>query len=140
MKDKNNLEPSDYKTGVSNTLNGLEVNVEMGLCTKDMAKENPIKDFEILIEEYKDKWSEQMYDYFKECLSIIKEELKECEEVRQDLEQVMKDYQDLGNSCYKQLKELETIKKCFYVAKSSGAILLTDYGFEHKEELKEVLL
>lgn len=40
----------------------------------------------------------------------------------------------------KELKELDFIKKCFYVAKSSGAVLLTDYGFEHKEELKEVLL
>ena len=39
----------------------------------------------------------------------------------------------------KKLKELELIKKCFYVAKSSGAILLTSYGFEHEEELKEVL-
>lgn len=38
------------------------------------------------------------------------------------------------------LKALELIRKCFYVAKSSGAILLTSYGFEHKEELKEVLL
>lgn len=51
---------------------GLEINVEVGLCTKEMAKENPIKDFEILIEEYKDKWSKQMYDYFKECLNEIK--------------------------------------------------------------------
>ena len=40
----------------------------------------------------------------------------------------------------KEHKALELIKKCFYVAKSSGAILLTDYGFDHKEELKEVLL
>ena len=38
------------------------------------------------------------------------------------------------------IKELEFIKKCFYVAKSSGAVLLTDYGFDHEEELKEVLL
>lgn len=38
------------------------------------------------------------------------------------------------------LKALEFIRKCFYVAKSSGAILLTSYGFEHKEELKEALL
>ena len=37
------------------------------------------------------------------------------------------------------LKVLELIRKCFYVAKSSGAILLTDYGFDHEEELKEVL-
>ena len=40
----------------------------------------------------------------------------------------------------KELKAFDLIQKCFYVAKSSGAILLTDYGFEHKEELKEVLL
>lgn len=40
----------------------------------------------------------------------------------------------------KELKALEIIKKCFYVAKSSGAVLLTSYGFDHKEELKEVLL
>lgn len=39
-----------------------------------------------------------------------------------------------------ELKALEIIRKCFYVAKSSGAILLTSYGFEHKEELKEVLI
>jgi len=60
---------------------GLEVNVEIGLCTKDMAKENPIKDFEILIEEHKNKWSTQMYEYFKECLSIIKKEVKRLEEL-----------------------------------------------------------
>lgn len=40
----------------------------------------------------------------------------------------------------KELKALEIIRKCFYVAKSSGAILLTSYGFDHKEELKGVLL
>lgn len=40
----------------------------------------------------------------------------------------------------KELKALELIRKCFYVAKSSGAILLTDYGFDHEEELREVLL
>ena len=45
----------------------LEINAEIGLCTKEMAHENPLKDFEILVEEYKDKWSKQMYDYFKEC-------------------------------------------------------------------------
>ena len=39
----------------------------------------------------------------------------------------------------KELKALEIIRKCFYVAKSSDAILLTSYGFEHEEELKEVL-
>ena len=61
---------------------GLEVNVEIGLCTKDMAKENPIKDFEILIEEYKDKWSTQMYDYFKECLNEIKKKEKALEIVK----------------------------------------------------------
>ena len=59
----------------------MKIDVEIGLCTKDMAKENPVKDFEILIEEHKDKWSEQMYDYFKECLSIIKKELKRLEEL-----------------------------------------------------------
>jgi len=62
---------------------GLEVNVEMGLCTKDMAKENPIKDFEILIEEYKDKWSTQMYDYFKECLNEIKKKEKALEIIKE---------------------------------------------------------
>lgn len=40
----------------------------------------------------------------------------------------------------KELKALEFIKKCFYVAKSSSAILRTSYGFEHEEELREVLL
>lgn len=62
---------------------GLEVNVKIGLCTKDMAKENPIKDFEILIEEYKDKWSKQMYDYFKECLNEIKKKLKALEIIKE---------------------------------------------------------
>ena len=61
---------------------GLEINAEIGLCTKDMAKENPIKDFEILIEENKNKWSKQMYDYFKECLSIIEKELRALEIIR----------------------------------------------------------
>ena len=63
---------------------GLEVNVEMGFCTKDMAKENPIKDFEMLIEEYKDKWSTQMYDYFKECLNEIKKKEKALEIIKSD--------------------------------------------------------
>ena len=59
----------------------MSIDVKIGLCTKDMAKENPVKDFEILIEEYKDKWSKQMYDYFKECLNEIKKELKRLEEL-----------------------------------------------------------
>ena len=135
---------------------GSEINVEIGLCTKGMAKENPIKDFEILVEEYKDKWSKQMYDYFKECLSIIEKELKEYkqhEEILNDYGLTLANFREAclllamlkgsGRNIHnidKQLKALEFIKKCFYVAKSSGAILLTDYGFEHKEELKEVLL
>ena len=61
---------------------GLDVNVEIGLCTKEMARDNPIKDFEILVEEYKDKWSKQMYDYFKVCVSVLKKELKALEIIR----------------------------------------------------------
>lgn len=75
------------------------------------------------------------------------------------LERLMTDYyemcQDLGSNddqyqrwnltseraiIKKELEALELIRKCFYIAKSSGAILLTDYGFDHKEELKEALL
>ena len=64
----------------------------------------------------------------------MSEGLKALEEVKLNIvERVWKPIE-------KELKDLEFIKKCFYVAKSSGAILLTDYGFEHKEELKEVLL
>lgn len=61
---------------------GLDINIEIGLCTKDMAKEDPIKDFEILVEEYKEKWSEQMYGYFKECLNEIKKKEKALEIVK----------------------------------------------------------
>lgn len=43
------------------------------------------------------------------------------------------------NIIEKELKALDLIKKCIYIG-HSGAIALTDYGFEHKEELKEVLL
>ena len=39
----------------------------------------------------------------------------------------------------KELKDLDFIKKCFYVG-NSGAIVKTDYGFEHEEKLKEILL
>lgn len=62
-----------------------EVNVEMGLCTKEMAKENPIKEFEILIEEYKQKWSKQMYDYFKECLNEIKKNKQALEIIKESI-------------------------------------------------------
>ena len=44
-------------------------------------------------------------------VTIIQKELEDYEETKQDLEQVMKDYQDLGNSCYKELKALEIIKE-----------------------------
>ncbi len=62
-----------------------------------------------------------------------------------NLEEIEKEIKTMADNAHwyianKNQKELELIKKCFYVAKSSGAILLTDYGFEHKEELKEVLL
>lgn len=67
----------------------LEINVEMGLCTNEMAKENPVKDFEILIEEYKDKWSKQMYDYFKECLNEIKKKLKRLEYLEKSYKQAI---------------------------------------------------
>lgn len=70
---------------------GLEVNVEIGLCTKEMAKENPIKDFEILIEEYKDKWSKQMYDYFKECLNEITKKLTRLEKLEKAFKALSKD-------------------------------------------------
>lgn len=70
---------------------GLEVNVEVGLCTKEMAKENPIKDFEILIEEHKSKWSTQMYDYFKECLNEITKKLKRLEELEKAFDALSKD-------------------------------------------------
>ena len=86
---------------------GSEINVEIGLCTKDMAKENPIKDFEILVEEYKDKWSKQMYDYFKECLSIIEQELKEKKKYK-DFVQEICNYIGLDNLFpYNDLKEIE---------------------------------
>ena len=62
---------------------GKKISVEVGLCTKDMAKENPVKDFEILIEEYKGKWSKQMYDYFKECLNEIKKKLRALEVIKE---------------------------------------------------------
>ena len=64
---------------------GKKISVEVGLCTKEMAKENPVKDFEILIEEYKDKWSKQMYDYFKECLNEIKKKLKAFEIIKEHI-------------------------------------------------------
>ena len=51
-----------------------------------------------------------------------------------------KDLMECFDIIEKELKALELIKKCFYVVKSSGAILQTDYGYEHEEELKEVLL
>ena len=66
----------------------LEINAEIGLCTKEMAHENPLKDFEILVEEYKDKWSKQMYDYFKECVEV----LREHEIVYKEFVKVMTDY------------------------------------------------
>ncbi len=69
---------------------GLEIDAKIGLCTKEMAKENPIKDFEILIEEHKDKWSTQMYDYFKECLNEIKNKLKALDIIKKHID--LEDY------------------------------------------------
>lgn len=103
---------------------GLEVDVEMGLCTKDMAKENPIKDFEILIEEHKEKWSEQMYEYFKECLNEIKNEHKRLEELEKEHNRLLGDYQELVNcgmkSEQKKIKALEIIKNNFEISKPVG--------------------
>ena len=71
-------------------------------------------------------------------VAIVEEELKRLEELDNGA------YVSIHINRYNELcdkeEELEFIKKCFYVAKSSGAILRTDYGFEHEEELKEVLL
>lgn len=92
---------------------GVEINVEMGLCTKDMAKENPIKDFEILIEEYKDKWSTQMYDYFKECLNEITKKLKRLDELEKSYKQAIDmkcAMERIINRDSKKLKALDIIK------------------------------
>ena len=62
--------------------NNVEVQAEIGLCTKEMAHKNPLKDFEILIEEYKGKWSDQMYEYFKECVEVLKEKEKALETIK----------------------------------------------------------
>lgn len=84
-------------------------------------------------------------DYYKD-FETIEEALKEKEKfeelVGMDLGLFMKmvDIKGLIEDYQKFKKALETVKKCLYVAKSSGAVLLTDYGFDHKEELKEVLL
>ena len=43
-------------------------------------------------------------------VAIIQKELEDYEETKEDLKQVMHDYQDLGNSCYKKCKALEIIK------------------------------
>lgn len=43
-------------------------------------------------------------------IEIIEKALKEYQEIKIELKQVMNDYQDLGNSCYKKLKALEIIK------------------------------
>ena len=83
-----------------------KISIEIGLCTKDMAKENPIKDFEILIEEHKEKWSKQMYDYFKECLNEIKKKEKVLEiirtkDVNTEMIKLSKDYFEYYASTYK---------------------------------------
>ena len=66
-------------------MKGFKINAEIGLCTKEMAHDNPIKDFEILAEEYKDKWSKQMYDYFKECVNVLKKNEKALEIIKDRL-------------------------------------------------------
>ena len=43
------------------------------------------------------------------------------------------------NSIEQELKDLEFIKKCFYVS-SSGGVFKTDFGDENIEKLKETLL
>ena len=63
--------------------NNVEVQAEIGLCTKEMAHENPLKDFEILVEEYKGKWSNQMYEYFKECVEVLKKKEKSLEIIKE---------------------------------------------------------
>jgi len=45
----------------------------------------------------------------------------------------------LKNAFPKELKDLEFIKKCFYVS-SSGGVFKTDFGDENIDKLKEVLL
>ena len=96
----------------------------------------------------------------KEELTELEKELKDYQEIKEIAKrfnwddftseifnvETDKKYRDLFNGAivyiqenYRKARALELVKKCFYVAKSSGAILLTDYGFEHKEELKKVL-
>ena len=41
---------------------------------------------------------------------VIESELNDYEETKKDLKQVISDYQDLGNSVYKQVKALEIIR------------------------------
>lgn len=110
---------------------GLEINVEIGLCTKEMAKENPIKDFEILIEEHKNKWSTQMYDYFKECLKEIKKKLKRLEELEKAFHALSKDDEKAKKELSKEIEKNRALE----IIKKKNVFV---WGFIHrKEEIKD---
>ena len=127
---------------------GLEVNVEMGLCTKEMAKENPIKDFEILVEEYKDKWSKQMYDYFKECLNEIKKKLTRLEELEKAFDALSKDDEKAKKLLSKEIEKnmaFEIIKdRLIVIDKGKYIEVFCEFSIPSKSKkynlLKETLL
>lgn len=112
------------------------INVEVGLCTKDMAKENPVKDLEILIEEHKDKWSKQMYDYFKECLNEIKKKVKAFDTLSKDYEKVMK---ELSKEIEKN-RAFEIIKEHILYCENVDCFVFVNITKEVNELLKEILL
>lgn len=69
-----------------------------------------LEELEKLGNEYPSE-GDTLWSQYSESFSIIEKELKDYEETKKELKQVMKDYQDLGNSCYKELKALEIIKR-----------------------------
>lgn len=92
-----------------------------------------------------------LWSQYSERFSIIEKELKDYEETKKELKQVMNDYQDLGNSCYKKLKAFEILKDHIKISLSfydgdekhtrySAEVSEFDITPEQRSLLKEVLL
>ena len=59
-------------------MNNKKVQAEIGLCQIENVHDSKeaLKEFELLCQNYKDKWADTTFDYFMSCKQIIEKDLK----------------------------------------------------------------
>lgn len=76
-----------------------------------MNSKEALKDFQILVGDYKNKWDKKTYDHFVNTLDIIKTDLDRLEKLEKEHEFLGEHYRELSAYSKKQDKILRIIKE-----------------------------